>query len=145
MRHRMLNGAARRTIVAVFETGDEVMEGLEELARAERLTTCHLTAMGALQDLTLGFFDAEQRSYLRNHISQQVEVLSLTGNVVRHEGQATVRAHVVVGRHDGMALGGHLLQAHVRPSLEVVLVEEPEYLQRMLDESTGLPLIRIAS
>jgi uncharacterized protein len=54
-----------------------------------------------------------------------------------------VHAHVVVGRADGTAHGGHLLEAHVWPTLEVVLTEAPAHLRRELDEETGLPLIRI--
>jgi predicted DNA-binding protein with PD1-like motif len=51
--------------------------------------------------------------------------------------------HVVVARSDGSAYGGHLLEAHVWPTLEVVLVETPAHLQRQLDEEPGLSLIRL--
>lgn len=58
-------------------------------------------------------------------------------------GEPQVHAHVVVARSDGSAYGVHLLEAHVWPTLEVVLVETPAHLQRELDEATGLPLIRL--
>ena len=50
-------------------------------------------------------------------------------------------AHVVLGRSDGSAIGGHLVEAHVRPTLEVVLVETPAHLRKRIDAETGLALI----
>jgi predicted DNA-binding protein with PD1-like motif len=57
------------------------------------------------------------------------------------DGEPKIHAHVVVGRRDGTALGGHLLDARVRPTLEVVLVETPATLRRTIDKTTGLPLL----
>lgn len=52
-----------------------------------------------------------------------------------------MHAHVVVGKSDGSAHGGHLLEAYVRPTLEVVLVESPAHLRRRPDRDSGLALI----
>jgi uncharacterized protein len=77
-------------------------------------------------------------------VHEQVEVLSLVGNIARDEdGEPKVHAHVVLGRSDGTTRGGHLLEGRVRPTLEVVLTETPEHLRRKTDEETGLPLISI--
>jgi predicted DNA-binding protein with PD1-like motif len=74
-------------------------------------------------------------------LEEQVEVLALTGNVALAKGQPKVHAHVVVGMRDGTAHGGHLIEATVRPTLEVVLVESAPHLRRSMDEATGLALI----
>jgi uncharacterized protein len=54
-----------------------------------------------------------------------------------------VHAHVVVGRADGSAHGGHLFEAHVGPTLEVFVVEAPQELRREVDEDFELPLLRL--
>ena len=54
-----------------------------------------------------------------------------------------VHAHVVVGKRDGSAYGGHLVEAHVRPTLEVLVVESPRHLQRRYDSEAHLALIRL--
>jgi predicted DNA-binding protein with PD1-like motif len=74
-------------------------------------------------------------------VREQVELLSLVGNVALANGEPKIHAHVVVGRRDGTALGGHLLDARVRPTLELVLVETPATLRRVVDTATGLPLL----
>jgi len=70
-------------------------------------------------------------------------VLSLAGDIALDEGKPQVHAHVVVGKSDGTAHGGHLLEAHVRPTLEVILVESPQHVQRQTDRESGLALIRL--
>jgi predicted DNA-binding protein with PD1-like motif len=136
------NVDGRRTFAIAFDVGDEVAEGLLAFARDHRIQGAYFTAIGALEDVTLGFWDGERKDYRRIPIREQVEVLSLVGNVALESGGSPkVHAHVVVGRADGTAHGGHLLQGHVRPTLEVILVEVPEQLRRTFDPRTGLPLL----
>ena len=75
---------------------------------------------------------------------EQVEVVSLIGDVALDESEPKVHAHVVVGKSDGTAYGGHLLEAYVRPTLEVVLVESPAHLRRRVDRESGLALIDLS-
>jgi predicted DNA-binding protein with PD1-like motif len=72
-----------------------------------------------------------------------VELLSLIGDVAVKDGQPAVHAHAVIGRKDGTAHGGHLLEAHIRPTCEVVLAESPIHLQKQIDPQSGLALIRL--
>ena len=74
---------------------------------------------------------------------EQVEVLSLIGDVALDGEEPTLHAHVVVGRADGTAHGGHLLAARVWPTLEVMLAESPRHLHRRRDPDTALALIRL--
>ncbi len=128
----------------VFDTGDEFMAGLTNFAKENDLTASSLTAIGALSDATLDFFDMEKKEYKEIPVQEQVEVLSLVRDIApKEDGEPQVHAHVVLGTSDGAARGGHLLEAHVRPTLEVIVVESPEHLQHRTDEETGLPLIEI--
>ena len=71
-------------------------------------------------------------------------MLSLAGDIALDEdGEPQVHAHVVVGKADGSAHGGHLLEAHVWPTLEVVLVQPPQELRKRIDPETGLALISL--
>jgi predicted DNA-binding protein with PD1-like motif len=70
-------------------------------------------------------------------------VLSLIGDIALNKGKPKVHAHVVVGKADGTAHGGHLMEARVRPTLEVIVVESPKHLIRRTDDETGLALITL--
>jgi predicted DNA-binding protein with PD1-like motif len=146
MQVRILAGTAgQRTFALVFDTGDEAVDGLLRFARERRLAAASFTAIGAFQSATLGYFEIERHAYRHIEIAEQVEVLSLIGNVATAADGPKIHAHVVVGKRDGTAHGGHLLAARVRPTLEVVLTETPAHLRRRTDPDTGLPLIDLAS
>ncbi len=140
----MLQEQGGKTYALIFDTGDEVRSGLIAFAREKRPGASHFTAIGAFRDVTLGYFDWQKKEYQKIPITEQVEVLSLIGDVAwKENGEPEVHAHVVLGKADGSAWGGHLLEAHVRPTLEVILIETPRHLERRYDPESGLALIRV--
>lgn len=144
MRSRLINEGAQRSFVLVFDTGDEVLAGLGGFAREHRISAAEFTGIGAFSGLVLGYFDWQQKSYRRIPIREQVEVVSLLGNIACGEdGKPTLHPHIVVAKADGSAHGGHLLEGHVRPTLELVVTESPAHLQRRHDPQSGLALIRL--
>ena len=143
MQIKILNETPERTIAAVFDPAEEVAAGLLQIAVEQNLTAARLTGIGALSRVVLGYFDLEKREYRHIEIDEQVEVLSLIGNFALHGAQKKVHAHIVVGKSDGTAHGGHLLKGWVQPTLEVLIVESPGFLARQIDEASGLPLITI--
>jgi predicted DNA-binding protein with PD1-like motif len=129
------------TYALIFDKGDEFLADLQRFAKEVGLTASHFTAIGAFRDVTLGYFDRERKDYIKNRVNEQVEVLSLVGDIALQEQEPKVHAHVVVGKADGTAHGGHVLEAHVWPTLEVVIMESPAHLRRKHDPETGLALI----
>lgn len=141
----LYEGNGLRTFALVFNKGDEVRNSLLEFASTNRFADSQLTAIGAFSEVTLGFFDRQRKSYKEIPIQEQVEVLSFSGNIVRQEGKAKLHAHVVIGKADGTAHGGHFLGGRVWPTLEMVLSELPVHLHRAPDRETGLALINLAA
>jgi hypothetical protein len=130
-----------RTLVVVFETGDEVMSRLASFANEQRLGGSHFTAIGAFSSAVVAYFDWPSKQYRHIPIDAQVEVLSCAGDIALENGTPKIHAHVVLGKSDATAHGGHLIEGHVRPTLELVITETPRHLQRRFDASSGLTLI----
>jgi predicted DNA-binding protein with PD1-like motif len=145
MKSKLLHQEAEeKTYVLVFETGEEVASGLLDFAKRQRMHAARFTAIGALQKLTLGYFDWERKQYEKIPVEEQVEVLSLAGNLVTSPDGPKLHAHIVVGKRDGTAHGGHLIDGLVRPTLEVMLVEaRSQRIERRHDDATGLALIKL--
>ncbi|HEY3097760.1 MAG TPA: PPC domain-containing DNA-binding protein [Methylomirabilota bacterium] len=141
MKSTLLDSAGARTWALIFDKGDEPVAGLTAFAKSQGLGGAHFTAIGAFSEVTLGYFDRKARDYKKIPLREQVEVLSLIGDVALDRGEPKIHAHVVVGRADGEARGGHLLEARVWPTLEVVLTESPRHLRKRHDPETGLALI----
>ncbi|MFL5742256.1 MAG: PPC domain-containing DNA-binding protein [Flavisolibacter sp.] len=143
MHYKLLNGIGNASYALVFESGDEVMGILENFANEHSLKAAHFTAIGAFSSVDLGYFDFSIKDYKKIPVKEQVEVLSLIGDVALYGDQSKIHAHAVLGKSDGSTCGGHLMKAVVHPTLELILEEAPGYLQRRMDQETGLPLIEI--
>jgi uncharacterized protein len=132
-----------QTFILVFQTGDELAEGLLRFAQEQKLSAASFKAIGALSSVRLGWLSWERKRYEPSvTLDEQVELVSLIGDVALQDGEPVVHAHVVIGKKDGTAHGGHLLQAHVRPTCEVVLTESPAHLQKFIDPESGIALIK---
>ena len=130
-----------RTFAVVFERGDTVMEPLLGFLREESIGAARLSGIGALESVTLGFFDWDSKEYEKHQVDEQLELLSLVGDVALTDDGPQVHAHAVLGRRDTTALGGHLIDARVRPTLELIVEEPPTHLRKRVDDETGLALI----
>jgi uncharacterized protein len=131
----------RRTFALVLATDEEAMAALMAFATDRQLKATQFTAIGAFSRVVVAYFDWTTKKYRNIAIDEQVEVLSLIGDISVEEGKPKVHAHVVVGKADATAHGGHLIEGHVRPTLEIVLTEAPRHLQRRHDDTSGLALI----
>ena len=130
-----------RTFVVVLQTGDEAMSALESFAREHRLRASQFTAIGAFERAVVGYFDWNSKQYMPISIDQQVEVLTMTGDITLEKQTHKLHAHAVVGKSDGTAHGGHLMKGYVRPTLEILVTELPKHLYRRHDAESGIALI----
>ena len=144
MRSKQLVAGAERTFALIFDTGDEPVGMIARFAKEQGITAARFAAIGAFSEVTLAYFDWERKEYQRIPVKEQVEVLSLLGDIALDGDEPKVHAHVVVGTREGNARGGHLMEARVRPTLEVMLEESPAYLRKRHDAETGLALIDAA-
>lgn len=132
------------TTLIRLETGEEAIAALRAWAEREGVGFAALQAIGALQRATLAHFDPAARAYTHISVAEQTEVVSLVGNVSwGPDGAPVVHAHALLGRRDGSAVGGHLIEGVVSPTLEVVLLTLPERVERQEDAATGLRLWKL--
>ncbi len=124
-----------------LEAEEEAIATLRAWATEQRVGFAVFWAIGAMRRATLGYFDTTAALYRQIPVEEQVEVLSITGNVALGEdGAPIVHAHAILGRADGSLVGGHLIEGWVFPMLEVVVRVFPEPVYRRADPTTGLTL-----
>jgi hypothetical protein len=134
-----------RVWIAILERGEEVKKQLLALAQKENIENASFVALGAFEKAVIAYFDWEQKKYLPIPIDEQVEVITLTGDIVPDDkGKPSLHAHTVLGRCDGSTRGGHLIEGHVRPTLEITVTELPAHLKRHKHPDLGVALIEPA-
>ena len=141
MKSKIVEDADVVTYVVVCDQGDEAVSVLGQFARAERLEACQVTAVGGFERAVVGWFDRAAKQFRHIPIDQPAEVLSLIGDVAEGQDGPSMNLHVVLGLSDGTTRGGHLIEGHVFPTLEVILREAPAELRRVMHPDIGVALI----
>jgi predicted DNA-binding protein with PD1-like motif len=132
----------QRRFFLVFDKGDDVLSTLRAFAEAHAIRGASFIALGAFSSATIAYWNPATKEYEKIAVDEQVEVLSLAGNVGVDGAETKLHAHVTLGRRDGSAIGGHVLAATVFPTLEMHLVDYGAAVVRGTDEETGLSLIK---
>jgi len=146
MKSRLASGTPAKQHIVVLDSGEEAFAALTKFANDEKVPAASLTAIGAFERATIGWFDLASRNYRKIEVNEQCEVLSAIGDVaIGDDGKASLHVHVVLGLSDGTTRGGHFLSGVVRPTLEVVLTEAPVTLRRRKRPELGIALVDLGS
>lgn len=141
--HELSQHDGRRTFVIAFGPGDDALAGLHELALRRGWKSAHFSAIGSFSRASLGWYDFERKEFRKLPRHGTLEVVAFSGNVALDQhGAPIVHVHCAVADAHGAVTGGHLLEASVAATLEVILTEEPVPVRKVLDESLGSKVIQ---
>jgi predicted DNA-binding protein with PD1-like motif len=125
----------------IFLKDDEVMSGLTDFAIAHKVSDAHFTAIGAVSGATLAWLDIPKKMYRRIAVTQQVEVLSLIGDIAVFNGVPIIHMHTVLCKPDGSTVGGHVFELITNPTVEVFMTVNTTPLTKKADDASGMKLI----
>jgi predicted DNA-binding protein with PD1-like motif len=131
----------QKVYAVVFYKGDEALSGLTDFALKYNVGDAHFTGIGAVRSATLAWLDAPSKIYHRISVPEQVEVLSLIGDVATFNGKPVVHMHAVLGHSDGTTTGGHVFELNVNPTLEVFVTVNSAPLKKRPDDASGMKVI----
>ncbi|SET30970.1 PPC domain-containing DNA-binding protein [[Clostridium] polysaccharolyticum] len=109
------------TIVARLDRGEEITAKIKELAEKEQIKLASISALGSVNDFTVGVFDLEEKQFYPNHFTGAFEISSLFGTITTREGAYYGHVHMNVGNKKGQVLGGHLIQGVVAATCEMFI------------------------
>ena len=130
-----------KVYAVVFSKGDEAMSGLTDFALKYGVGDAHFTGIGAVSSATMAWLDPANKVYHRISVPEQVEVLSLIGDVATFNGRPVVHMHAVLGHPDGTTTGGHVFELNVNPTLEVFVTVNSTPLKKRTDDASGMKVI----
>jgi predicted DNA-binding protein with PD1-like motif len=141
MRLRGIGEPGRRVLVVVCDKGEEAVGAVCAAMTEHGILGGQVTAVGGFQRAELAYYERDRLDYVRIPVTDQVEVLSMLGDVAERDGTPQLHTHAVLGRRDGSTVGGHLLSGDVWPTLEVIVTEVGPELAKRVDPETGLALL----
>ena len=131
------------TILARFDKGEEILEQLQKVAEAEGILLAEISALGAVNDFTVGVFNTAEKKYYANHFEGAFEIVSLTGTVSTMNGAYYAHLHMSAGNDKGEVFGGHLNRALISATCEMVIRVIDGQIDRYHDEEIGLNLFKL--
>lgn len=126
----------------ILEKGEAIHESLKQMARELELPGAFITGIGAVKDVTIGYFDTKSNKYKEIDLKGTFELLSLKGDISWEGDEPFIHLHAVLGLEDGSVKGGHLMRATIAVTGEIFIHKTGERLEREKVEEFGLSLIK---
>lgn len=130
------------TIIARIDKGEEILEKVKEIALNENIKLASISALGAVNDFTVGVFKTDEKKYYSNSFQGYFEITSLTGTINTMNGEFYIHIHMSAGNEKGEVFGGHLNRAVVSATCEMVITIIDGSVDRYFDEEIGLNLFK---
>ena len=129
-------------IVARMDRGEEILEQLKQIALREEIKLASVSALGAVDDFTVGVYKVDEQKYYSNHFAGAYEIVSLTGTISTMDGAYYAHLHMSAGDDSGAVFGGHLNRAVISATCELVITVIDGVVERVKDPATGLNVFR---
>ena len=130
------------TIIARIDKCEEILEKVKEIALKENIKLASISALGAVNDFTVGVFKTDEKKYYSNSFQGYFEITSLTGTINTMNGEFYTHIHMSAGNEKGEVFGGHLNRAVVSATCEMVITIIDGSVDRYFDEEIGLNLFK---
>jgi predicted DNA-binding protein with PD1-like motif len=129
-------------IVLRLDEGEEAVQSILLLCKKESIRSASISGIGAVRKAVLAHFDSKEMKYHSELYEGMYEVVSLTGNIAMLGDEPILHAHMVIADTSYKCFGGHLNNAVVNPTLEILITPLDAEIKREKDEKTGLNLQR---
>ncbi len=130
------------TLIVRIDKGEEIVDMVKELALKENIRLASISALGAVNDFTVGVFDTTVKKYYANEFKGAFEIVSLTGTINTMDGEIYTHLHMSAGDMEGKVFGGHLNRAVVSATCEMVVNVIDGIVDRQFSEEIGLNLFK---
>ncbi len=130
------------TIIARMDKGEEITAQVRKIAEAEQIKLASIEALGALNDFHVGLFDVTEKKFHGNHFHGAYEMVSLTGTINTMNGEFYSHLHMCAADVNANVYGGHLVDATISATCEMVIRILDGTVDREYSEEVGLNLFK---
>ena len=127
-------------IVVRLDRGEEILEQLAVVAEKEKIQLASISALGATDDFTLGVFNVAEKKYYKNHFTFPAEITALVGSLSTMDGKCYAHLHLTAADATGKAYGGHLNEARISATCEMIITLIDGHVGRSFSQEIGIPL-----
>ena len=131
-----------KNYIVRLDRGEELISSLIEFVLRESIDVAQFTAIGAVGELLLSYYNLPAKEYQDHEVKEDLEIVGLTGNVAYMNSKPVVHAHGTFSRGDLSVIGGHVKRLIVSATCEVHVTQLSGHTTRGFNEETGLNLFQ---
>ena len=132
-----------QTIIVRMDKGEDIVKQVKNVALKEQIKLASISALGAINEVTVGVFKTKEKKYYANEFKGDFEIVSLTGTINTMNDEYYSHMHLSAGNDQGQVFGGHLNKAIVSATCEMVIQIINGEVDRYFDEEVGLNLLKL--
>lgn len=120
--------------------GDEINSSFEKIAKLKGIESAWISGIGAITDMEMGYYDIENKNYIRKIFKDDYELTNLSGNITIKDGVVYSHTHINFSDREFNVLGGHLFAGKISAAGEFIMTVGLKPINRVFDNSIGLAL-----
>ena len=128
-------------LIIRIDKGENLVESLNAACNEHKVISASISGIGATDYFKCGVFNLQTKEYKELEFSGTYEILALCGNITQKDCKTYFHAHITVGDENGHSFGGHLIEARISATCEIVLDLIECQIERRLDQVSGLNLL----
>jgi uncharacterized protein len=126
-----------------IDSGEEIVAVLQKVCEENQIRLGRISAIGAVSQATIGFFEMNEKKYHSTVHNGDLEITSLLGNITTMNDKIYLHIHINLAGEDNRTIGGHLNEAIVSATCEVIIEEFKGEVSRKLDDDIGINLLEL--
>jgi uncharacterized protein len=126
-----------------IDKGEEIVSELRKVCEKHNITLGKVSGIGAVDKATIGFFEPAIKQYHKTELTGDHEITMLTGNITTMNEKIYLHLHINMANSENKTFGGHLNEAYVSATCEVIIEEFQGEVNRFLEETSGLNLLEV--
>lgn len=125
-----------------LDKGDEIVSTIKAFCRENKIRLASVSGIGAVSRADIGIFIQDTKVYKTKALTGSMEITSLAGNVTEMNNEVYLHLHVTLTDDTYRASGGHLNNAWVGATCEIIIDIINGHVNREKSEEVGLNVIQ---
>tara|TARA_B110001454_G_scaffold210867_1_gene225875 strand:- start:382 stop:813 length:432 start_codon:yes stop_codon:yes gene_type:complete len=125
-------------IFVSLQTGDLINKSLTEISVKENISNAWINGIGAIDSVEVGYMDVVNKKYQKRNFNDNYELISLIGNITIKDGVPFVHTHITFSDTEYKVFGGHLFDAKITATGEIILTVANSKIDRQFNENVGI-------
>jgi len=129
---------SNQTFIFRVKPNEELVQSISQYCKSHSINSgVIISIIGSVKSVKLGFLKELPGKYITKEFPGPLEIVSAQGTIATFKNEFALHIHILVS-DENHAVGGHLNEARIFSTAEVVIAKSDRQIIRRFDNYTGL-------